>query len=194
MEGKAEVIADLERMREPLLFFGTHPEAPLKASHLSLVVCSIDHARILIRKWHSRLPITQPSPWRFAFAAEYQGVTYAVALWNNPSARTLPGHWLELRRMAVSNDAPHCAASWFLGAMLRFFRTNQKSAEKLISYQDCDVHQGTIYKAAGWRVAYVSKPRVRDRSTKRPSGRMYRWNINSAAPDAAGKARWEICL
>lgn len=188
------MIADMERMREPLLYVGIIPKTPRKASHLSLVTCSVDHARCLVKKWHSRLPITQPAPWRFAFAAQYDGVTYAVALWNNPSARTLPSHWLELRRMAVSSDAPHCTASWFLGAMLKFFRANELSAEKLISYQDCDVHLGTCYKAAGWRVAYVFKPRVRDRSTKRPSGRMYRWNINSAAPDAAAKARWEICL
>ena len=185
---------DTDRMCEPLLCFGNTPEPPRKASRLSLVVCSVDHARCLVKKWHSRLPVTQPSPWRFAFAAQYDGMTYAVALWNNPSARTLPSHWLELRRMAVSNDAPHCTASWFLGAMLKFFRAHELSAEKLISYQDCDVHRGTIYKAAGWRVAYISKPRVRDRSTKRPSGRMYRWNINSDAPDAAAKARWEICL
>ena len=185
---------DTERMCEPLLCFGITPKLPGKASQLCLVVCSVEHARGLVKKWHSRLPVTQPSPWRFAFAAQYDGLTYAVALWNNPSARTLPSHWLELRRMAVSSDAPHCTASWFLGAMLRFFRTHEMSAEKLISYQDCDVHRGTIYKAAGWHVAYVSKPRVRDRSTKRPSGRMYRWNINSDAPDAAGKARWEICL
>ena len=53
----------------------------------------------------------------------HDGVTYAVALWHNPSARTLPGHWLELRRMACAPDAPHCTASRFLAEMTKAQQT-----------------------------------------------------------------------
>jgi hypothetical protein len=79
--------------------------------------------------------------------------------------------------------------------MVRYFKKTCPERERAISYQDLDVHQGTIYKAAGWKVGYVSKPRVRDRSKKRVgTDRMYRTNKNGIEPDAAGKARWEISL
>jgi hypothetical protein len=127
-----------------------------------------------------------------AYRAAYDGITYAVALWNSPSARTLPSEWMELRRMAVADDAPHCTASRFLNEMCRRIQTEFPAATRVISYQDLDVHTGTIYKAAGWTVGNISTPRVRDRSGKRAgTDRMYRWNLNGAAPDAAGKARWE---
>lgn len=102
-----------------------------------------------------------------AFCAHHGGYIYAVALWHNPSARMLPAHWLELRRMAVAADAPHCTASWFLGRMTRYFAVTCPERERLISYQDTAVHKGTIYLAAGWQRAYVAKPRLRDRSKAR---------------------------
>lgn len=165
---------------------------PTKARQLRVDECSIDHARDLIRAWHSRLPVTQASPWKYAMRAHFDGVTYAVALWNNPSARMLPAQWLELRRMAVAPDAPHCTASRFLGEMRKHLARVEAQAEMLISYQDIAVHTGTIYRAAGWDAAYTSKPRVRDRSKPRPGGGMYRTNINGADPDAAGKVRWQV--
>jgi hypothetical protein len=75
--------------------------------------------------------------------------------------------------------------------MVRYFQKTCPEREKAISYQDLDVHTGTIYKAAGWGVEYISKARIRDRSKPRAgTGRMYRSNKNGIAPDAAGKARW----
>jgi hypothetical protein len=165
-----------------------------RATQLIVGPCDVEHARALIKEWHSRLPVTQPGPWQFAFHAHFDAVTYAVALWNNPSARMLPSHWLELRRMAVAPDAPHCTASRFLGEMKRYFRVNHPERERLLSYQDIEVHSGTIYRAAGWVATSTSAYRVRDRSKPRPSGRMYRWNVNGAASDGAGKVRWETSL
>ena len=130
-----------------------------------------------------------------AFAASYGGVVYGVALWNNPSARMLPNTWLELRRLAISPDAPHCAASFMLGKMAKWIKLNMPEVERLISYQDMDVHAGTIYKAAGWRVGYISKRRTRDRSKpRRGTSRNYRSNANGTEPDSAPKARWEMVL
>lgn len=163
---------------------------PSRASQLLCQPCSIDHARVLIHDWHSRLPTTQAGPWKVAYCASFDGLTYAVALWNNPSARTLPRDWLELRRMAVSDDAPHCTASWFLAAMLRDVHSRYPDCPHVISYQDTAVHKGTIYRAAGWSPEFVTKARVRDRSKPRPSGRMYRTSINGADPDASEKIRW----
>jgi hypothetical protein len=158
-------------------------------------LCEKAHAVALVRLWHSRLPGCQDGPWQFAFRAHKDGVAYAVALWNNPSARMLPSHWLELRRMACSPDAPRNTPSRMLAWMVRYFSRTCPQREKCISYQDLTVHKGTIYKAAGWAVEYVSKPRVRDRSKPRVgTDRMYRTNKNGSAPDAAGKARWAKLL
>ena len=52
--------------------------------------------------------------------------------------------------------------------------------------------RGTIYRAAGWTVGAISKPRVRDRSKPRVgTRRAYRSNLNGPASDGAGKIRWE---
>ena len=167
-------------------------DAPKKATELACERCPIETARLLNEAWHSRLPETQRGPWQFAFSAHFNGYIYAVALWHNPSARMLPPHWLELRRMAVADDAPHCTASWFLGQMGKWFRANKKERERMISYQDVDVHKGTIYKAAGWGPVHHAKARSRDRSKPRAGTRRdYRSNLNGAEPDGAGKVRWE---
>ena len=191
MAGRAVVNPDW-RFLSPL--FDPPSDPPAKASRLTLVYCEPDVARQGIADWHSRLPYTQSGPWKFAFVAHYRFTAFAVALWNNPSARTLPNEWLELRRMAVSDDAPHCTASWFLAAMARRIRADHPDAVRLISYQDEDVHTGTIYKAAGWTIGNYQKARQRDRTTTRPGGRLYRTDTNGEAPAAAGKYRWETTL
>jgi hypothetical protein len=185
--------AVFERRMAPL--FVEECAAPEKASMLLVTRCAVDFARDGVAAWHSRLPRTQIGPWKLAFAAHYRETCFGVALWNNPSARTLPSDWLELRRLAVAPDAPHCAASRMLGQMARWIRANLPDVPRLISYQDCDVHTGTIYRAAGWEAAYVSKPRVRDRSKARVGTRRdYRNNLNGQTPDAAAKVRWELVL
>lgn len=184
----------LERVAYPLWSEAASELRPSKATQLELEVCTVAHARMLISLWHSRLPRTQRGPWKLAMHAFYGSTTYAVALWHNPSARMLPQNWLELRRMAVASDAPHCTASWFLRAMEKWIRRHYPECERLISYQDTEVHRGTIYRAAGWQSGAIQKPRVRDRSKPRPSGRMYRWNLNGVSADGAGKVRWECSL
>lgn len=177
------------------LFAASDRIPPEKATMLAVVPCETELARYCNGLWHSRLPTTQRGPWTHAFAAVHDGWVYGVALWNSPSARTLPSHWRELRRLAVAPDAPHCTASRMLGQMVRWFRVNEPHTERLISYQDLDVHDGTIYRAAGWTVGLVSKPRQRDRTGQRAgTQRLYRWDINGAPPAGAGKARWEITL
>lgn len=179
----------------PLIAIPEPPESarPIKASQLELVECEPAQARRCVAAWHSRLPMTQVGPWMLAFVAVHGGSLYGGALWNNPSARGLPSDWLELRRLALPEYAPPHAASWMLGAMRRWVRANRPDVPRLLSYQDVDVHTGTIYKAAGWEPAYHSKARVRDRSAKRAgTSRAYRSSLNGLAPDAAGKVRWEV--
>jgi hypothetical protein len=184
---------DLRRCEHPL-FYISHT-VPSRARHLSISGCSKSHAAQMTRAWHSRLPNVQDGPWQFAFKCSKDGVTYAVALWNNPSARMLPQNWLELRRMACAPDAPKFTASRFLGWMVRYFRENCPERERCISYQDTAVHTGTIYKASNWTPAYVSKARIRNRSKNRVgTNRAYRSNLNGPDPDASEKIRWEMKL
>lgn len=167
----------------------------LRARHLVFERCASSHAVRLTRQWHSRLPNTQRGPWQFAFHGHVGGTTYVVALWHNPSARTLPHHWLELRRMACAPDAPRNTPSRFLGWMIRWFRENTQDHQHCISYQDTSVHSGTIYRAAGWVQEYTAEPRIRDRSKHRTgTSRMYRTNLNGLEADAAQKIRWGIDL
>jgi hypothetical protein len=112
--------------------------------------------------WHSRLPKIGNSHFRVCYAAECNNVFYAVAAWSNPVARLLPQQtWLELRRFAIAPDAPRFTASRMLGWMRRDIMKRFPDVERLISYQDLDVHKGTIYKAAGWKHAENFKPRAR---------------------------------
>ena len=179
------------RLLSPL-FISEPAPPPAKASMLNVRPCPTQTARPLIAEWHSRLPTTQRGPWSLAYVAEYGETAFAVALWHNPSARTLPQDWLELRRLAVAPDAPHCTASMMLGRMRKHIRAHRPDIVHLISYQDEDVHTGTIYRAAGWTAEHRTERRQRDRTTTRPSGRMYRTSINGTEPDAAAKIRWGI--
>ena len=164
----------------------------IRARDLVFELCAKDYAVKCIKRWHSRLPNIGSGPMQFAFHGHQGGKTYVVALLSNPVARTLPSHWIELRRMACAPDAPRNTASRFLGWMLQYFIKHYAERERLISYQDTAVHQGTIYKAAGWYPAHTSVARTRDRSTKRVgTNRLYRSNINGSEVDSSPKIRWE---
>ncbi|GAA5522405.1 hypothetical protein LQ318_11700 [Aliifodinibius salicampi] len=168
------------------------PSDGLKARHLEFDECNKIYAVNINKRWHSRLPNSQEKPWQFAFKAHFRGVTFAIALWNNPSARTLPNNWLELRRLACSNDAPKNTPSRFMAHMVNFFRDNCPEKEKCISYQDTSVHEGTIYKAAGWEVGHITKARKRKRDYKKPgTDRLYRKDSNGKDVASARKLRWE---
>lgn len=183
----------IDRRLAPLIEPEEHA-APAKATNLTVEPFT---PGLLVRynaAWHSRLPHVQRGPWRIAFASHYRYTVFAVAFWHNPSARTLPQDWLELRRMAVSPDAPHCTASHMLGQMRRYIAATMPDVSRLISYQDMDVHTGTIYRAAGWSAEWVTKARHRDRTPNRAgTRRAYRSDANGAAPASSPKARWEVC-
>lgn len=179
-------------MRPFPLFDDSTAETPGKARQLTFSRCSVEHARGCNKRWHSRMPVTNVGPWQFAFSADFAGTTYAVAMWHNPSGRCLPSHWLELRRLAISPEAPKNTASRFMGWMVRYFKRTCPDRERCISYQDTAVHDGTIYRAAGWHIGYTSKRRNRDRSGLRAgTRRLYRWDANGRDVEAALKIRWE---
>ena len=145
----------IDRSMHPLFQAGEGGSIPTSALQLLVERIAYGRALELNRQWHSILPNfgsgfieTQPFP---CFAATYDGTIYAVAIWSNPVARKLPQReWLELRRMAISDDAPRNTASRMLAIMRRKLHELRPWVTRLCSYQSKSVHNGTIYKADGW--------------------------------------------
>lgn len=154
--------ADNTRLVCPL-FQGEYGGAiPTSALQLHFAVTTEAIFKQLNTDWHSRLPKIGNSHFKVVYCAECNNVIYAVAAWSNPVARLLPQQtWMELRRFAIAADAPRFTASRMLGWMRRDIQKRFPQTVKLISYQDMDVHTGTIYKASGWRPAENFKPRAR---------------------------------
>jgi len=150
---------------------------------LRVVEVSFETAQELNGLWHSRLPVITHAMDGTCYAAEYGGGYYAVAIWSLPIARGNNGKgWYELRRMAISGDAPKNTASRMLSVMRKMLKRGRPELVALISYQDTEVHRGTIYKAAGWiqdeeraasEVGWNSVSRVRD--MPQAPGLKHRW-------------------
>jgi hypothetical protein len=180
--------ADSARVTHPLFQAEEGGSTPTSALQLLFGVCSRETFRELNALWHSRLPLIGNSHGRVYYKAECDGVVYAVAMWSNPVARLLPQReWIELRRLAIAPDAPKNTASRMLGWMARDIKQRFPEVVRLVSYQDCEVHNGTIYKAAGWSVPpnYVSRARGWSKS-KTGKGREGRTD-QAVAP----RMRWE---
>jgi len=143
--------------------------------------------------WHSRFPIIDWSNvvrnrYYACYVLETQGVAYGVAIWSSPiaAARLQDGQsLLELRRLALSPECPKNTATWMLARMQEDIQARFPEVIRLISYQDTEVHHGTIYKAANWQMVNVS-----------PGGEWIRndGQHRSKAQSAAPKARWEMEL
>jgi hypothetical protein len=146
-------------------------------------------AKRLNKEWHSRLPrlgtgCVEKMDY-LSFGAIFEMRWYAVAIWSNPVARNLPQDtWLELRRLAIAPDAPKNTASRMLGVMVRLIRKSKPQIERLVSYQDTEVHAGCIYKAAGWTKTTINK----NGNWTRPGRNRPRAQSESA------KQRWELSL
>lgn len=132
---------------------GANPTSPLQ---LHIGEINLETAIQLNALWHSRLPNVdktnvQRTSNNVCYGAEHNGIYYAVAVWTDPIARLLNGRgWLELRRLAIADDAPRFTASRMLKVMRLMVAKKFPRVTKLISYQDTSVHAGTIYGAAGW--------------------------------------------
>jgi hypothetical protein len=148
--------------------------------------CGFVHALRLNELWHSRLPrmgtgCIRSQPF-LSFAAIFEGRAYAIAIWSNPVARSLPQWtWLELRRLARAPDAPPMTCSWMLGVMAREIRRLRPAVTTLVSYSDTEVHEGVIYRAAGWSPSTIN-PDGNWTRRKRP---------RPQAQSIAAKQRWE---
>lgn len=135
---------------------GANPTSPLQ---LNIGEISVRKAIELNQLWHSRFPQIDASNVirnrrSVCYGAEFDGVFYASAIWSDPIAanRLKDGdRLLELRRMAIADDAPRFTASRMLKVMKGLICRKFPELVAFVSYQDTEVHDGTIYKAAGWK-------------------------------------------
>ena len=142
-------------------------------------------------QWHSVLPSIPVFHIQIAFGAFLpNGDCCGVSLWGRPVARTICGKgWLELRRMALSPQAPKNTASKMLGWMGREIPKLRPDINRFISYQDTEHHKGTIYRAAGWMPVDMKSSPVNwggASQTKTPPSRERKTKILKAP-----KIRWE---
>lgn len=156
------------------------------ALSLRFETINLNTALTLNRLWHSHLPQLdrRVAAW-LCFGARCEDHYYAIAIWSLPVARLLPqsGSCLELRRFAIAPSTPKNTASRMLGWMVRDIKRKRPAVHRLVSYQDCSVHTGTIYKASGWT------------PVRTPSGGD--WNHANRRRNARRiktKVRWELFL
>jgi hypothetical protein len=132
---------------------------------LKLKQIGVRHAMRWNEMWHSRLPITVEgnllrNTRSVFYGAEYFDHCFASAIWTDPVANNRLSKdfiWLELRRLAIAPDAPKFTATWMIAKMVKDIKKQFPEVTRLVSYQDCDVHTGTIYAAANWKNDNFSK-------------------------------------
>ena len=150
-------------MSELRLFAEEERPTPASPREFSVRSIGVVAACKLNAMWHSRVPLIDWSNVvrnRFyaCYALENKGVSYGVAIWSSPVAanRLKDGQrLLELRRLALAPECPKNTATWMLARMQEDITSRFPEVIRLISYQDTEVHFGTIYKAANWRLANV---------------------------------------
>ena len=139
-------------------------DPPSSPKQFELVVISAQAACSLNQKWHSRLPVIDWSnvvrnTHSICFGYRYKGEFYASAIWSSPVAQNrfkYGKQMLELRRMAISDQCPRNTATRMLAEMRRHIQKKFPEIALLVSYQDTEVHLGTIYKADNWQAVHES--------------------------------------
>lgn len=157
--------ADDVRDSMPIFRVGCGGSTPTSALQLKIAKCNVHRACELNELWHSRFPkihwsnVVRNRDYA-CYVAEFDDVAYACAIWSSPVAanRLFEGATsLELRRLAIADDAPPNTASRMIGVMRRMIAREMPHITLLVSYQDESVHAGTIYKASGWSPVSRSK-------------------------------------
>ena len=183
--------AESVRVARPLFQAEGGGSTPTSALQLIVDRVQFSTALALNALWHSTLPrmgtgFIENQPF-LCYAAEWDGIFYSSAIWSQPVARLLPQQTcMELRRFAITPDAPRFTASRVLSIMTRLIRLKRPEVTRLVSYQDCEAHDGTIYRAAGWHPTLKSSGGQWARDTPK------RRNPPNARPGP--KQRWELAI
>lgn len=190
------ISGDSIRVVHPLFHTESDGSIPISPLQLNISEMNRYRAQALNKLWHSRLPIYNTGfclNSLVSFGAIFENKYYAIAIWTNSVSASLPQHhWLELRRFAIADDAPKNTASRMMAIMKRLIQKKFPKVEKLISYQDCEAHHGTIYKASGWNIGNYHKggswnrPNATNSSNNKPRTRP---DLNNAT---GAKIRWEL--
>lgn len=179
------------RVAYPLFRAESDGAIPISPLQLEIMQISTQLAKSLNALWHSRLPYYGTGyldSTRVCYGAMFANRWYACAIWGMPISPSLPyDTWLELRRMAIAEDAPKNTASRMIAVMTLLIKRKFPEIVMLISYQDCDVHKGIIYKASGWKMGNYHKGASRIRSQQRYGVAMDNFNKNAYSP----KVRWQ---
>jgi hypothetical protein len=169
---------------------GSIPTSPLQ---LKFNEIRVQTACELNKKWHSRFPLIDWSnvvrnKHYICYGAFHDSNCFAVAIWSSPIAanRLKDGQLLmELRRMAIADEAPKNTASRMLSWMRKDIEKKFPDILRLISYQDIEAHKGTIYKASGWNLIKTMNKEVAWDNSRR---------ARSKLQSEAIKVRWEYKL
>lgn len=182
--------ADGVPVAQPLFQVAGGGSIPTSALQLKFDTCEVQTAIELNALWHSVLPnisafnITM-NPLHICYTAEYENGYYAVAIWSSPVALNRM-KWgreevIELRRLAIANNAPKNTATRMLSWMTKDLKKRFPELLVLVSYQAVEHHQGTIYKAANWVQSVKSKPTS--------------WHKRGAKEQTTSeKVRWELYI
>ena len=154
--------------------------------------CRAQVACMLNELWHSRLPKIHWSnvvrnTHYICYAIKYKQAIIGVGIWSSPVAqnRMKDGKKiLELRRLALSDVCPKNTATYTISKMIKDIKIRFPELIKLVSYQDTNVHIGTIYKASNWQKSEQISFMDLDTTKRKIS------NMQSDAP----KIRWEYSL
>lgn len=166
---------------------GSIPTSPLQ---LEIEIIPTKFACELNTKWHSRLPYIHWSnvvrnTHSVCFGAKYDGQWFAVGIWSSPVAqnRFKDGKkMLELRRLAICKDCPKNTATRLISIMTKMIKGKFPEIERLVSYQDTEVHIGTIYKASNWFIGGESEgiswtTNKRKRAKEQTMAKKIRWEF-----------------
>jgi len=153
-----EIQIEEMEMIDSLFEIKEHLNPPITPKDFQFVVIRAQTACKLNAQWHSRLPMIDWSnvvrnTHYVCYAAKFQGEYFAAAIWSSPVAQnrfTNGKQILELRRMAISQACPKNTATRMLAWMRKDIQKRFSDIALLISYQDTEVHLGTIYKADNW--------------------------------------------
>jgi hypothetical protein len=114
----------------------------------------------------------------------YNHEWFAVGIWSSPVNQSYNMDTvLELRRLAISPDAPRNTASRMIKVMITLIKKRLPTINRFISYQDTEVHKGTIYKASGWKPVGTTVYRAWDKTRQR-----------NTSQSTADKIRWEYTI
>ena len=159
---------------------------PKSAKQLEIVKIKAILACELNKEWHSRLPEINWSnvvrnKFYICFGALYELIYYAVGIWSSPINQRFRNYneMLELRRLAISNEAPKFTASRMISQMIKQIKKELPEIKRLISYQDIEVHKGIIYKASNWKpmneTKFLDWNKTRRRNRVQSTSNKIRW-------------------